>query len=58
VAAARLRLPLRGLAALLRRWHRRAVTREALREMPRERLRDIGMSEADARHEASLPFWK
>lgn len=43
--------------SLLALWHRRAVTRSALREMPVERLRDIGLNEAEARREAALPFW-
>lgn len=50
--------PLRQFAALLALWHRRATTRAALRELPPERLRDIGLSPPDAAREAARPFWE
>lgn len=49
--------PMPVLPALLALWHRRATTRAALRELPPERLRDIGLNEAEARLEAARPFW-
>lgn len=47
-----------GLVALLHRWHRRATTRAALRELPPQHLRDIGMTPLQAAREAARPFWK
>ncbi len=48
----------RGIVALLARWHRRATTRAALRELPPWLLRDVGLTSVDAAHEAARPFWK
>jgi uncharacterized protein YjiS (DUF1127 family) len=47
----------RLLAALLRmheRWHQR----QDLRELDDHLLRDIGITRAQARREASKPFWR
>ncbi|EHM01799.1 hypothetical protein HMPREF9946_01866 [Acetobacteraceae bacterium AT-5844] len=50
--------PLLRALDLLALWHRRGSTRAALRELPPERLRDIGLTEMDAAREAARPFWK
>jgi uncharacterized protein YjiS (DUF1127 family) len=44
--------------ALVSLWHRRVATRAVLRDLPPHRLRDLGMTEADAGYEANKPFWK
>lgn len=52
-----------GLAAalvLFGRWRalrRRLQTRQALRHLSDEQLRDIGLSRAQARTEVERPFW-
>ncbi|UCJ18394.1 DUF1127 domain-containing protein [Pseudomonas sp. MM211] len=46
---------------LTHRWKlfmRRLVTRRALLELSDAQLRDIGLTQDQARREASLPFWK
>lgn len=45
------------LVARLRLWRRNAATRAALAELPPGRLRDLGLTEADAAQEARRPFW-
>jgi uncharacterized protein YjiS (DUF1127 family) len=50
------RLP--DVFALLVLWHRRATSRAALRDLPPEYLRDIGITKTDAAREATRPFWK
>ena len=47
-----------GAIATLRLWHGRARQRWQLAELPPERLRDIGVSPAEARLEAAKPFWR
>ncbi len=47
-----------GVYRLLRLWRHRATTRATLRDLPPRLLRDVGMTDRDARREASLPFWK
>jgi uncharacterized protein YjiS (DUF1127 family) len=49
--------PLRVLDALAR-WHERARSRRALLTLDDRMLSDIGVSRADAHHEASTPFWR
>ena len=39
------------------RWYRISQERAALREMPAERLDDLGLSRKQARCEALRPFW-
>jgi uncharacterized protein YjiS (DUF1127 family) len=39
-------------------WHDRARERRALVELSEDMLRDIGVSRADAYHEAARPFWR
>ncbi|MBI0434916.1 DUF1127 domain-containing protein [Roseomonas sp. KE0001] len=41
----------------MRLWRRRAATRAELRDLPPERLRDLGMTGAEAAREAARPFW-
>jgi uncharacterized protein YjiS (DUF1127 family) len=50
------RLP--GIFTFLTLWHRRAASRAALRELSPEHLRDIGITKAEAAHEAMRPFWE
>lgn len=40
-----------------RAWRRRLQTRQALRYLSDEELRDIGLSRAQARTEVERPFW-
>ncbi len=39
-------------------WQERAKQRRALRELNDHLLKDIGLSRADAEHEARKPFWR
>lgn len=47
----------RRMAAGLAVWHRNAVTRRMLRELPERELADIGLTPMDAAMEAARPFW-
>lgn len=52
---------LRGMARMaveLQMMAARARSRRALRELPDELLKDIGLSRADIEREASKPFWR
>ncbi|MEK9722148.1 MAG: DUF1127 domain-containing protein [Rhodospirillaceae bacterium] len=44
--------------AVLCLWQRRAEARGELAGMPAHRLRDIGLTPADAMREAAKPFWR
>lgn len=46
--------PLHGLVS----WYRVSQERAALREMPNERLADLGLTKRDVEREAQLPFWQ
>ena len=46
------------LAHLLIVWQRRLEDRETLRVMNEARLRDIGLTRAEALSEAEKPFWR
>ena len=50
------RLALKAMALLIV-WQRRLEDRETLRLMNEARLRDIGLTRAEARREAEKPFW-
>ena len=39
-------------------WQMRANQRARLAEMESHRLDDMGISQSEARHEASKPFWR
>lgn len=52
------RAPRPGLIATLRLWQARIEERARLREAPAELLADIGVSRAEAEHEAAKPFWR
>ena len=49
--------PLRILDTLAA-WRERASSRRALLTLDERMLSDIGISRADAEHEASSPFWR
>ena len=51
------RFLLAACEARLRLWRLRAATRAELRDLPPERLRDLGMTGAEAAREAARPFW-
>ena len=53
-----LRCRIARVARTLMVWDQRYQQRRALRELSPELLRDIGISESDARLEAAKPFWK
>ena len=42
----------------LRRWHDRYVQPKALKSLNDEQLTDIRLTRAQAREEASKPFWR
>ena len=46
------------MAARIRLWRRRKKTRMLLASFDDRMLKDIGLSPADVRREASKPFWK
>ena len=52
-----LRLPMSALDTLLL-WQARADERWSLARMDDRMLSDMGLSRADAAHEAALPFWR
>lgn len=47
-----------GLLAQVRRWRRRRAERRQLARLDIRGLRDIGVTRADAQHEAAKPFWR
>jgi uncharacterized protein YjiS (DUF1127 family) len=49
---------LMGVVEALLAWHDRARERRALMELSDQMLRDIGISRAEARGEASKPSWR
>ena len=49
--------PLRVMDALAR-WQERSRSRRALLQLDDRSLSDIGVSRADAVHEAQTPFWR
>ncbi|RED12872.1 DUF1127 domain-containing protein [Pontivivens insulae] len=50
-------LPKRGVAALLKTWTVRARSRRHLARLEPHILRDIGLTDFEARTEAQRPFW-
>lgn len=53
--------PLRSFLAMrimLLLWHERARQRHLLMELDDRMLKDMGISRADAYHEARKPFWR
>jgi uncharacterized protein YjiS (DUF1127 family) len=44
--------------ARLLRWHELARQRRALLALDDRMLKDVGVTRADAEHEASRPFWR
>lgn len=40
------------------KWAERRQMRRVLSTLPEERLKDIGITKAEATHEAEKPFWK
>ena len=57
-ASATLRDTIRGAVSTLRIWRCRARTRRQLLTCDDHVLADIGVSRADAVHEAIKPFWQ
>ena len=57
LAGAQARGAMGRMLARLAVWHRNAVTRRVLRELPERELADIGLTPMDAALEASRPFW-
>jgi uncharacterized protein YjiS (DUF1127 family) len=47
-----------AFAQVLQTWRRRTHDRKALAELDRRTLRDLGLSESQARFEANKPFWR
>jgi uncharacterized protein YjiS (DUF1127 family) len=45
-------------ASWLRRCAERSAQRRALAELDDDRLRDIGLTRAEAQNEAATPFWR
>jgi uncharacterized protein YjiS (DUF1127 family) len=50
--------PRRVSLAILRTWHRRFKTRRQLRKLDARLLDDVGLSEAERRHECAKWFWR
>ncbi len=46
------------LLKMLHRWHTRVRERRMLLKLDNSALKDIGISRADAVHEADKPFWR
>ena len=44
--------------ATLQEWHLRATLRPRLAGLSNHLLRDMGMTRAEAEHEAAKPFWQ
>ena len=57
IVARILRLPMSALDTLLL-WQARADERLRLAQMDDRMLGDMGLSRAEAAHEAALPFWR
>ncbi|ATG39460.1 DUF1127 domain-containing protein [Phaeobacter piscinae] len=47
-----------SFAVLVTKWTVRQRTRQALRQLPPELLKDVGLTREDARHQGTLPFWR
>ncbi len=59
----RIQIPTAAMAALkvaqtLTVWSERTRSREALRDMDKDRLNDIGLTPEQARLESTKPFWR
>lgn len=50
--------PMHKIFGILVLWHERARQRRRLLQLDDRMLKDIGVSRADAVHEASKPFWQ
>ncbi|AUQ66682.1 DUF1127 domain-containing protein [Phaeobacter inhibens] len=47
-----------SFAVLVTKWAVRQRTRQALRQLPPELLKDVGLTREEARHQGTLPFWR
>ena len=47
-----------ALGQIFETWRRRSHDRSALAQLDRRTLRDLGLSEGQARFEANKPFWR
>ena len=47
-----------ALAQILQTWRNRTHDRNALAQLDHRTLRDLGISEGQARFEANKPFWR
>jgi len=47
-----------ALAKILETWRNRSHDRNALAQLDHRTLRDLGISEGQARFEANKPFWR
>ncbi|AHD09704.1 MULTISPECIES: DUF1127 domain-containing protein [Phaeobacter] len=47
-----------SFAVLVTKWTVRQRTRQALRQLPPELLKDVGLTREEARHQGTLPFWR
>lgn len=47
-----------GFAVLVTKWSLRKRSRNHLAELSDSQLQDIGLTRAQARYEATLPFWR
>ncbi|WP_298433305.1 DUF1127 domain-containing protein [uncultured Jannaschia sp.] len=47
-----------GAATVVATWEIRARSRAVLKDLTGAQLADIGVTAADARHEAAKPFWR
>ncbi|MFV1593089.1 DUF1127 domain-containing protein [Phaeobacter sp. JH20_36] len=47
-----------SFAVLVTKWTVRQRTRQALRQLPPELLKDVGLTREDAEYQGTLPFWR
>jgi uncharacterized protein YjiS (DUF1127 family) len=47
-----------AFAVLITKWSVRQRTRQHLRHLSAEQLKDIGVSREDAHYQGTLPFWR
>ncbi|MFS4583249.1 DUF1127 domain-containing protein [Phaeobacter sp. C3_T13_0] len=47
-----------SFAVLVTKWTVRQRTRQALRQLPPDLLKDVGLTPDEAQHQGTLPFWR
>lgn len=52
------RLSLKNFFTLIKKWHRNACSRQALNELSKHQLSDIGLDKLQAEKEVQKHFWQ